>query len=233
MNNRLVQLKVKERLNMLDSQDDDNIECWQIAEAFNKVQIEFVRRQSQGYNLKKQGDESSKMAIDDLQPILLEVPLTAVKRDGYYETELIPANYFYFKRVRCKSVMECCDLRNLNVYLAEVANVEDMIKDEFQKPSPEWGETFTVLMGNRLRIYTNNEFDISDINLIYYRRPTDIAILGCVDLNTGNVVTINVDCEFKDDIAEILVDETVAILSGDVESFNQLSRTKQNSQSNS
>ena len=51
MNNNTIQIKIKERLNKLDSLDYDNIECWQIVEAFNKTQIEWCRRQLHGGNL--------------------------------------------------------------------------------------------------------------------------------------------------------------------------------------
>ena len=37
MNNDTLQLKLKQRLNKLDSQDYDNIEPWQMIEAFNKA----------------------------------------------------------------------------------------------------------------------------------------------------------------------------------------------------
>ena len=57
MLNSTIQIKVKERLNKLDSLDYDNIECWQIVEAFNKVQIEWARRQLHGGNIYKEGDE--------------------------------------------------------------------------------------------------------------------------------------------------------------------------------
>lgn len=76
MNNALLQIKIKERLNKLASMDYDNIECWQIAEAFNKAQLEFVRRQVHGINQKKEGDESSTVLIDDLQRLLVEDLLT-------------------------------------------------------------------------------------------------------------------------------------------------------------
>jgi hypothetical protein len=42
MNNITIQLKVKERLNKLDSQDFDNLQAWQIIEAFNKGQVDMV-----------------------------------------------------------------------------------------------------------------------------------------------------------------------------------------------
>jgi hypothetical protein len=42
MNNATIQLKIQQRLNKLASSDYDNIECWQIVEAFNKGQVSCV-----------------------------------------------------------------------------------------------------------------------------------------------------------------------------------------------
>jgi hypothetical protein len=42
-----------------------------------------------------------------------------------------------------------------------------------------------------------------------------------------------VDCELKEDICEILVDEAASILAGDIESMNQYQRNLQNSVKNS
>ena len=75
MNNDVVRIKIEERLNKLSSSDYDNIECWQIIEAFNKAQIEWVRRQLHGGNIYKEGDEMSKRRVDDLQILLNELTL--------------------------------------------------------------------------------------------------------------------------------------------------------------
>ena len=67
MNNTTLQLKFRQRLNKIASNDYDNIECWQIVEAFNKAQVEWCRRQLHGNNIFKEGDEMSKRRIDDLK----------------------------------------------------------------------------------------------------------------------------------------------------------------------
>ena len=59
MENNTLLLKLKQRLNKLDSQDFDNIECWQFLEAFNKAQVEWCRRNLHGGNMYKEGDELS------------------------------------------------------------------------------------------------------------------------------------------------------------------------------
>lgn len=219
MNTNEIIIKVKVGLNKLDSQDYDNLENWLILMAFNKVQYEFVRKQTLGYNVRKQGDESSKVSIDDLQVLLTDIPLTIYKRKGYYESELLPSDYLYWKRVIANSSTECCASKNMRVYLSELANVENMLADEFKKPSFEWGETFATLIGNRIRIYTNDEFDLHGARLIYYREPRYVEKQGVMNVRTEALSLADVDCEFKRDIAEILVTLTISELASNIEMY--------------
>jgi len=223
MNNITIQLKVKERLNKLDSQDYDNLEDWQIIEAFNKGMVDWCRRNLHGNNLYKTGDEASKRRIDDLQVLLTEIPIPMVKQDLYYESQGLPQNYFEWKRVSAKSKTKCCADRRMVIYLAEEGNVDTLLRDEYKKPSFEWGETFCTLKDGNLRIYTNNDFDVQDARLSYYRQPRRIQIIGVVDPYTNQVSTVEVESEFKDDINELFVDEAAKIIAGDIESINQIS----------
>jgi hypothetical protein len=223
MNNATIQLKIKQRLNKLASNDYDNIECWQIVEAFNKGQVAWCRRNLHGLNVKQTGDEQSKRRIDDLQIILTEVPFTLVKKDGYYESTGLPANYFEWKRVSGKASNSCCkDPRRMLIYLAEEANVDELLRDKNKQPNFDWAETFCTLKDGNLRIYTNDEFDIPEVSLSYYRQPRRIEVIGCTDPYTLQTSTVNVECEFKDDIIELFIDEAAKILAGDIESFNQV-----------
>lgn len=227
MNNNVLQIKIKERLNKLASMDYDNLECWQIAEAFNKAQIEWVRRQVHGNNALREGDESSKMLIDDLQKLLTDVALPGTQREVFYESATLPADYLFFKRFVIKAKNDCCPERRVVAYLAEEADVDNLLFDSFRKPSFEWGETFATLGNNRARIYTDEQFNVTSLRLVYYRKPRPISFDGCVDIATGNATT-NVECEFKDDIVELLIEETCLILAGDIESPVQIQRTTQN-----
>ena len=83
LNNTIV-IKVKQRINKLDSQDYDNLECWQIVEAFNKAQVEWCRRQLHGLNIVKEGDEQSTRRKDDLQVLLTTDPLTMTDKKIYF-----------------------------------------------------------------------------------------------------------------------------------------------------
>ena len=85
-----------------------------------------------------------------------------------------------------------------------------------KRPDYDWGESVCTLAGGRIRIYSNNDFTVFKPTLTYYRSPRNIEITGCKDPYSGSVSTGDVPCEFKDDIAEIIIDEAVAIIAGDI-----------------
>jgi hypothetical protein len=231
MLNSTIEIKIKQRLNKLDSQDYDNIECWQIVEAFNKAQVEWVRRQLHGTNIFKEGDEGSTRRKDDLH-ILLETEDLSLTDKEYYYFGNVPKEYLQWKRVDVYANKDCCTKRRMTVYFAEEGDLSLLLKDTNKKPSFEWGETFCTLIGKHINIYTNDDFNIESASLIYYRQPIKIQIQGCVDPYTGLQSTQNVPCEFKDDIIELIIDETVSILAGDMESFNQFSRGTETAERN-
>lgn len=223
MLNSTIVIKMKQRLNKLDSQDYDNIECWQIVESFNKAQVEWARRQLHGINIVKEGDEQSTRRKDDLQILLGKQGLNITDKQYYY-FGAIPENYLQWKRVDVYAKKGCCEKRRMNVYLAEEGNLNQLLRDDSKKPSFDWAETFATLINGNVNIYTNEDFDIQSADLIYYRQPIKIQIQGCVDPYTNIQSTTNVECEFKDDIIEVIIDEAVGILAGDIESGNQFSR---------
>lgn len=234
MNNNLLQIKIRQRLNKLSSFDYDNIECWMIQEAFNKAQLEWVRRRLHGLNAMRESSEQSVTVVDDVQILLTETELTGVEQLKFFETGIIPANYLHFVRIGANIKNDCCPKRTLStIYQAEEANVDILLADSFKSPSFEWAETFCTIIGDKIRIYTNGLFTVHDAKLVYYRKPKDIQILGCTNISTGQTFTVNVECELKDDICEIIVDEAAAILAGDIESMNQYQREVQNAQRNS
>jgi len=231
MQNSVITIKIKQRLNKLDSQDYDNLECWQIVEAFNKAQVEWARRQLHGINIVKEGDEQSTRRIDDLQA-LLNTQNLAVTDEEYFYSGPVPENYLQWKRVDTFANNDCCEKRRMVVYLAEEANLNNLLRDEGKKPSFEWAETFATLKNNRVNIYTNGDFEIDSASLTYYRQPVKIQIQGCVDPYTGVQSTTEVQCEFKDDIIELIIDEAASIIGGDIESGNQFSRGTETAERN-
>lgn len=232
MTNAQLQIKVKERLNKLASLDYDNFECWQIVEAFNKAQLEWVRRQIAGYNQKQTGDGSTKINYDDTQKLITTVLINGVNYDDNWESVAHPANYMNYSSLYVMAKSDCCPDRNIIVYLIDKADLYLILRDENKKPSFEWGETVGIMAGDKFTIYTGGEFKVSSVDLTYYRTPVPVQFLNCIDVSTGLPALKDIPCEFKDDIAEILVDNAVAILAADIESFNQYTRASTSVQTN-
>lgn len=224
MNNTTLQIKIRQRLNKLASNDYDNIECWQIVEAFNKAQLDWCRRQIHGNNLFQEGDEQSKTRIDDLQRLLISANLAGVESDNVFVSSPLPANYMSFKRISTMGKDECCPARDMTVYLVEEANLDLILRDPLKRPDFAWGETIATLIGNRVHLFSNDDFSIVRPSLTYYRKPVNIEIAGCQDPYSGAITNTEVSCEFKDDIVEILIDEAVSILAGDIMDVNNYQR---------
>jgi hypothetical protein len=232
MNNNLLQIKIKQRLNKLASLDYDNLECWQVQEAFNKAQLEWTRRQLYAVNIRKEGTEQSSGLVDDLQRLLKHEVLQAVDKSIYYQTTL-PSDYLHYVRTDIFAKKECCPERRMTVYEVEEANISIILNNKDKQPNFEWAETVSTLMSNKLKVYTNNEFEITQCHLTYYRKPVDVQFNGCIDASTGTVFTADQNCEFNDDVAEVICDNAAMILAGDIESITQYQRQQQNVQSNS
>ena len=233
MLNSTILLKVKQRLNKLASLDYDNIQDWQVIEAFNKGQVDWCRRNLHGLNIVKEGDEQSTRRIDDLQQLLITSTLVLTNRKTYYESNNLPDNYLQWKRVSAKALNECCtEPRPLVVYLAEVGNVDEILRDVNKKPDFDWAETFTTMQNNKVQIYTNEQFDISEATLTYYRQPVRIEIAGVRDPYTGLIPTVDIVSEFKDDLVELFVDECAKIIAGDIESQLQMQRQSSSVENN-
>lgn len=234
MNNSLLQIKIKQRLNKLDSDDYENIPCWQIQEAFNKAQREWVRRQIDGINQRREGRESSSQSVSDLQNLLVTFNTAFTNTGLYYESDTFPEDYLVFARISADAKKDnCCPPRRLVIYQEEESDVDILLKDKNKKPSYYWAETFSTFFANKIRIYTDSEFEIVNPKLIYYRAPVPVQFAGCgIDIETGNIATVDVECEFTNGVTELIIDDAAAILSGDIENFQNQQRLIQNEQHN-
>ena len=158
MNNNLLQIKIKQRLNKLASLDYDNFECWQVQEAFNKAQLEWVRRQLYAINVRKQGEEQSSGLIDDLQRLMKHELVAVADKDIYYSGNL-PTDYLHYVRTDVFAKKECCPERRMTVYEVEEANISIILNNKDKQPNFEWAETVATLVSNKVRVYTNNLFN--------------------------------------------------------------------------
>ena len=220
MTPQIAYLKLKYRLNKLDSQDYDNISLLNAVEAINKAAIDWVRRQVHGSNASREGDEETRMRIDDLQFLLKPKTLSGINKKIFFESDKFPTDYLWYKRILPEFSRGECKSKIFKSVLAEEANVPDLLEDDNNAPSFDFEQCFHTLVGNKIRVYTNGEFFVNKIDLVYYRNPIKMDIAG-YEHEDGTPST-NVDLEFKDDIAEIIINEAASIIAGDIESANQL-----------
>jgi len=230
VNNQLLQVKFQQRLNKLSSSDYGNIECWMIAEAFNKAMDAWTIRQLQGINQTKSTAEGSIRSIDKLQVILKQLPLTMTNQGIYWDTTL-PSDYLEWSRISTEGMVgDCCPTRKFKVFLGEEADIDMILLDKNRQPSYEWAETIATVIGGNFRIYTNNCFDIVNPSITYYRKPIHIEIAGCTNPDTGLPVITDVECEFSDNTIETIINEGAAILADDMDNYAKQQNLNQNAE---
>lgn len=231
MTPQLVLIKLRLRLNKLHSQDYDNIEDWKAIEAVNKAQLEWYRRQVQGYNKRQEGAEEDRTSVDDLQQFLIEKKITGVNKKQFFLSNTLPTNYLWYKKIIPLCKKGECQGTPIESTFVEEANVTTYLFDWSMKPSFEWRETFHTLIGNQIRVYTGDEFEVENILLTYYRKPQAVDVAGYT--HEDATASKDSDLEFKDDVAELILDDAASILAADVEYFNQSQITAQRSDKNS
>lgn len=89
----------------------------------------------------------------------------------------IPENYLDLSEVRAEATKgECSDY----IYLFELRteNLNEILQDEDNKPSFEWRESCYTVNSNTISVYTDEEFQINNILLSYYRYPQQISLIN-------------------------------------------------------
>lgn len=234
MNNSLIIIKIKDRVNKKDSSDYENIEPYQFLEAFNKAQDMWVRRQLQGINQTYTGAEGSTRRIDDLQVLLTDWIDTWTNKDLYWESSNYPDDYLQLCRISANATSDCndCPPRKLVIFEGNEADVDLYLSDENRQPDYNWATTFSTIAGNKFKIWTNNSFNIQDPIVTYYRNPVHITIAGQFNPDDGLIAATTVECELPDSVIEVLCDEAAGIIVGDIENWNQRQRLEQSVEHN-
>lgn len=211
MNSGIAIERGKQRLQKQDTNFNSNIIDSEWEDAFNKAVNDWVRRQHHGANQFKEGDEQTEQRIDDLQILLTDKKISVNNKGIYSEITILPTNYRYYKRLTPIVSKNNCKKVTIKSFFVEESNVDDYIKDWTFKPSFDFEETFHTMASNKFRVYHNNDFTVDEVLLTYYRNP---VLISCLKSDYSKT------WEWKDDIAELIIDEAVKIISGDIENPN-------------
>lgn len=131
------------------------------------------------------------------------IPYSSRTQDKYNFD--LPKKYFDLADVRAKAKKDKCqDL--ISCFEIQTENLNEVLQDEFQKPSFEWREAPYTVNSDKLSIYTDN-FEIPEILLNYYRYPNQIRLVNEFNPESDFDETHPIEWDDKslDDIISLMV----------------------------
>lgn len=215
--------RIKQALEKQDSEFNANLNLFDIEDALDKAQNDWFRRQIHGGNQYREGSEESLMRVDDFQFLIMERSLNVKKSSLYSESDTIPSNYRYYNRLNVFATKGDCTNTIIPSLLIENHNVNDYLVNYNFSPSFDFEQCFHVILNNKIRIYHNGDFDVNKIILSYYRDPSKLL----TDKNNWDY-----PWEWKDDVAEVIIDEAIKILAGQIEHTTAFQLSNQRVESN-
>ena len=224
-----IYFKITTGLNKLDSNDYQNIEKWIIQQEYHKAKLNLIREQINGVNIKKEGKEASIFKITDLQILLKSDTLSGENKKVYFQSQAIPKDFLYFSRLTPTIKSDACDVPfNIQSNTIEDSNVDEYLTDDLKAPSLKFEQCFHTFASNKIFVYHNDEFEVKETILNYYRKPLLLQFVGVIQSNGG--VGKEMSEEFKDDVVELFVEKTVENIATNIESINRTQIAKQSLQ---
>lgn len=176
------------KINKLDSGDNLDISPGEFVLIFNENQRKWYRQ---------------KTSKDDIQRLVennISVPLLS-KEERYYEY-ISPTDEMDHISALVKASSGSCK-KTLRTYQADIKEVEFHYRDEYNKPSFDYEETFVTRTEDKLQVY-RTDFEIESVLLTYYRYPKAIDIEGYKKID--GTMSINVDPELSDELTNEILD---------------------------
>jgi hypothetical protein len=135
---------------------------------FNESQNRFIE-----FHLQQRG-------VDDIRYIqkflILDKDLEKVGEVLDRSNFKLPINYLDIADVRAKAKQKNCE-DFINLYEIQVENLNEILKDPFQRPSFKYREAPFLINNNEISIYVD-DFKVSKVYLNYYRYPNQIRLLN-------------------------------------------------------
>lgn len=170
--------------------------CYYFNEAMNQ-QIEFF--------LANKSDEN----IRYIQKLLTtEEILSPPKTFTLYQHFNLPDNYFEFASVVGKASNRVCKNVTMSLFEIKNQNKDEIISDEFNKPSFLYREAPFYIGNDTLNVYVDDTFTMDKIILDYYRYPVQIKLIDPENYESNFDETAQV--EFDDRLVDRIISTTVS-----------------------
>ncbi len=116
----------------------------------------------------------------------------------------LPENYFDLSSARAKAKTDGCQ-DVIELVEIQTENLNEIMFNEFLKPSFEWREAPYTINSDNLSIYTDN-FKIEKLLLNYYRYPNQIKLIDPENPESDfDSISIEWDDKSLDDIISLMV----------------------------
>lgn len=219
MNSKIAIQRIKQGIEKQDTNSYANFTNWDFEDALNKGLSDWFRRQNHGTNAYREGEEESEMRVDDLQVFLTEKKMAVTNYKIYSDSIKLPSNYRYYNKLSLITSKGDCKNVLLPSKLVENSNTDELLADWTSSPSFEFEQAFHSMLSNKFRLFHNDEFEIEYIKLSYYRAP---QLIKCDNSS------MDLSWEIKDDVAELIIDEAIKNLAGNIEhsTATQLAKTR-------
>lgn len=148
--------------------------------------------------------------IDDvryIQKFLIldkKIPYSSNSKDKY--NFKLPTDYFDIADIRANASKGKCKLP-LELIELQTENLNQILQDEFRKPSFEWTESLFTINSDQVSVYTDGTFQVDEILLNYYRYPNQIKLVNEFnpESNFNETIPIEWDDKSLDDIITLMV----------------------------
>ena len=164
---------------------------------FNEQQNRYVR-----YALKKKN-------VDDIRYIqkLIVYNKKLNKLQAFTNPESylygIPNDFFDFVSISGSFKKGSCVSSDFGLWEIHHEDINELLMDENNKPSYDYRETFYTIGHDGINVYTGG-FDVTRINLTYYRYPKEVDIAGYVRVDGS--ASSDIDPELDDKVVLMILD---------------------------
>ena len=114
----------------------------------------------------------------------------------------LPSDYFDFINVSGVFSRGECSASDFNLWEAKNENVNELLADEFNKPSYDYRDAFYTIGEEGIRVY-KGDFNVDKLFLSYYRYPNPVDISGYI--KSDNSSSTDIDPELDDKLVDIIL----------------------------
>lgn len=168
---------------------------------FNLSQLEYLT------TIIELGRSSDRVQL--VQKFLVSNKLGREKKTDQYFQYKLPEDFLRREEIRIKASKGKCSGFLDGSKEVKPSDIPFLLSDEHSKPSFDFRETLYYIRTDSVIIYGVEEFDIDSVDLVYYRKPTEVDMYGYI--NELGEASTNKDPEWDEEhingILSILVDK--------------------------